>query len=105
MKRLVLNLIEKKSGNLHLSYEWYDSKPIEGEEKQSQEEFKKSVLQYFKKLNKDDLFIVEEMEIEEEDIPKISREEILKSLKENEVESAKTLSSLKEAIKKLIDNL
>lgn len=102
MKRLVLNLIEKKSGNLHLTYEWYDSKPIEGEEKQSQEEFKKSVLQYFKKLNKDDLFIVEEMEIEDEDLPSEDKRELLKKL---DIESVSKVSDLKEIVRKIIEVL
>ena len=102
MKRLVLNLIEKKSGNLHLTYEWYDSKPIEGEEKQSQEEFKKSVLEYFEKINKDDLFIIEESNLEDEDLPSEDKKKLLKTL---DIEGVSKVSDLKEIVKKIIEAL
>ena len=102
MKRLVLNLIEKKSGNLHLSYEWNDSKPIEGEEKQSQEEFKKSVLEYFEKINKDDLFYIEEIWKEEEILPIESKIDLLKKI---DMDTVLNIDELKQVIVKIIDAL
>lgn len=99
MKKLILNLIEKKSGNICLSYEWDDLKPIDGEEKQSQEEFKKSVFNYFEKINKDDLFIVEELEKEEESLVVKGEKELLKTL---DIDSVSKISDLKEIVKKII---